>query len=130
MRRYFFDFAGDGQTLHDFDGRDFATAAEAHDHASLLVIQMQYDPTVDYAGWKVLVRDSLGKIIETAKVPPLDVQVFNDPCQSPRTWRSVVRENRTRCPRMLSVFRSAAQRFVPAAPIHDGLENLPFTLAA
>lgn len=72
MKHYFFDLVGDGETLHDFRGREFQSDWDAGQHAKLLAIHLQYDPGSKYADWAVLVRDAPGQVVQSVPVPPPD----------------------------------------------------------
>ena len=72
MKHYFFDLVSDDKTLHDFHGREFQSDWDAGQHAKLLAIHLQYDPSSAYAAWTVLVRDAPGQVVHAMPVPPPD----------------------------------------------------------
>ena len=69
MERYFFDFVSKDETLHDYQGRTFAFASSAKEHAALLTIHLQHDPEAAYAGWTIVTRNQLGTEIFSMSVP-------------------------------------------------------------
>jgi hypothetical protein len=76
MKRFFFDYVSNSETLSDYRGR-YSSASEAREYASALAIHLQYDPEVAYTGWSVVVRDGLGaEICSVPVLPNDDRQVF------------------------------------------------------
>jgi hypothetical protein len=70
MKHYFFDYVTAAKTLHDFEGRHFATTREASEYAKLLALHLEYAPDAQYTGWWVAVRDSSGKEVDAVHVAP------------------------------------------------------------
>jgi hypothetical protein len=69
VKRYFFDFVNDRQTLHDFEGQEFLTARAACEQANLLAIDLHIDCDSEWVGWQVAVRDALGHLLHSIPVP-------------------------------------------------------------
>jgi hypothetical protein len=69
MQRYFFDFVSKNETLHDYQGRAFAFASSAKEHAELLTFHLQHDPAGAYADWSIVARDERGTKLFAIPVP-------------------------------------------------------------
>jgi hypothetical protein len=69
MQRYFFDFVSKNETLHDYQGRTFAFESTAKEHAELLTIHLQHDPSGAYAEWTIVARNERGTDLFSMSVP-------------------------------------------------------------
>jgi hypothetical protein len=69
MQRYFFDYVSKNEILHDYQGRAFAFESSAKEHAELLIIHLQHDPTGAYVGWTIVARNERGTKLFFLPVP-------------------------------------------------------------
>jgi hypothetical protein len=58
MSKYFFDRIWRNQREYDYQGREFASPAEARDLAELIALDLEIEADARWAGWAVDVRNA------------------------------------------------------------------------
>ena len=84
MMRFFFDYATEGQSLHDYRGDEFRNIEAAVEHATTIAENLQFTLDGQWNGWWIEVRNAEGSKLST--VPILhreEAQVPGDESRSP-----------------------------------------------
>ncbi len=61
MKRFFFDYTTEDQSLYDYCGHEFVSSQSAVDFAQETVQVLQHSLSGAWAGWSVEVRNAEGK---------------------------------------------------------------------
>ena len=61
MKRFFFDYTAKDQSLFDYRGQEFRSAASALDFAQEIVQNLKHSMATNWAGWSVDVRTADGE---------------------------------------------------------------------
>jgi hypothetical protein len=61
MRRFFFDYRTDDQSLYDYCGHEFISSQSAIDFARATVQVLQHSLAGGWDGWSIEVRNAEGK---------------------------------------------------------------------
>ena len=60
MKRFFFDYTTNGQSLYDYRGDEFRNPQSAIDFAEAIAQDLKHSLSGDWLGWSVEVRDAEG----------------------------------------------------------------------
>jgi hypothetical protein len=69
MMRFFFDYATEGQSLHDYRGDEFRNVDAAVEHAAVIAENLQFTLNGQWTGWWIEVRNAEGLKLSTVPVP-------------------------------------------------------------
>jgi uncharacterized protein DUF6894 len=68
VTRFFFDYATEGQSLHDYRGDEFRDVDAAVEHAAVIAENL-FTLKGEWRGWWIEVRDAEGAKLSTVPVP-------------------------------------------------------------
>jgi hypothetical protein len=69
MTRFFFDYATEGQSLHDYRGDEFRNVDAAVEHAAVMAENLMFTLNGQWKGWWIEVRTAEGSKLSTVPVP-------------------------------------------------------------
>ncbi len=60
MKRFFFDYTTNGQSLYDYRGDEFRSLQSAIEFAEAIAQDLKHSLSGDWLGWSIEVRDAEG----------------------------------------------------------------------